>query len=127
MLECLRDLGIGISIDDFGTGYSSLAHLKHLPADELKIDRSFVMDLPGNKDDAAIVRAAIDLAHNLGLTVLAEGVETHSALQWLQAHGCEQAQGFLISQPMPAEEFCAWVRRYEQGAAQSGAGLRIVS
>ncbi|MDP2324068.1 MAG: EAL domain-containing protein [Gammaproteobacteria bacterium] len=127
VLECLRDLGIGISIDDFGTGYSSLAHLKHLPADELKIDRSFVMDLPGNKDDAAIVRAAIDLAHNLGLTVLAEGVETSSALQWLEAHGCEQAQGFLISKPMPAEEFCAWVRRYEKGAAQPGAGLRIVS
>jgi diguanylate cyclase (GGDEF)-like protein len=127
VLECLHDLGIRISIDDFGTGYSSLAQLKHLPADELKIDRSFVMDLPGNKEDAAIVRTAIDLAHNLGLEVLAEGVETHQALQWLQAQGCEQAQGFLISKPMPAEEFCSWVRRYEQEAAGRSAGLRSVS
>ncbi len=127
VLECLRDLGIRISIDDFGTGYSSLAQLKHLPADELKIDRSFVMELPGNKDDAAIVRTAIDLAHNLGLEVLAEGVETQPALQWLKAQGCEQAQGFLISKPMPAEEFCTWVRRYKQDATQPGAGLRIVS
>ena len=89
VLECLRDLGIRIAIDDFGTGYSSLAQIKHLPVDELKIDRSFVMDLPGNDDDAAIVRASIDLAHNLGLEVLAEGVETQPALEWLQAQGCE--------------------------------------
>jgi EAL domain-containing protein (putative c-di-GMP-specific phosphodiesterase class I) len=127
VLECLRDLGIRISIDDFGTGYSSLAQLKHLPADELKIDRSFVMELPGNREDAAIVRTAIDLAHNLGLQVLAEGVEAQQALQWLKAHGCEQAQGFLISKPMPAEEFCAWVRRYEQEAAERLPGLRSVS
>jgi EAL domain-containing protein (putative c-di-GMP-specific phosphodiesterase class I) len=127
VLDCLRDLGIRISIDDFGTGYSSLAQLKHLPADELKIDRSFVMDLPGNRADAAIVRTAIDLAHNLGLEVLAEGVETHQALQWLQAQGCEQAQGFLISKPMPAEDFCAWVRRYERDVADRSAGLRSVS
>jgi len=127
VLECLRDLGIRISIDDFGTGYSSLAQLKHLPADELKIDRSFVMELPGNKEDAAIVRTAIDLAHNLDLQVLAEGVETPQALQWLKTHGCEQAQGFLISKPMPAEEFFAWVRRYEQEAAERLPGLRSVS
>lgn len=127
VLDCLRDLGIRISIDDFGTGYSSLAQLKHLPADELKIDRSFVMDLPGNNKDAAIVRAAIDLAHHLGLEVLAEGVETHQALQWLQAQGCEQAQGFLISKPMPAEDFCAWVRRYERNAAERSTSLRSVS
>ncbi|MEO8223640.1 MAG: EAL domain-containing protein [Gammaproteobacteria bacterium] len=113
VLECLRDLGIRISIDDFGTGYSSLAQIKHLPVDELKIDKSFVMELPGNLDDAAIVRTAIDLGHNLGLEVLAEGVETQAALQWLQAQNCEQAQGFLISKPMPAEQFCAWVRSYE--------------
>ncbi len=127
VLECLRDLGIRIAIDDFGTGYSSLAQIKHLPVDELKIDRSFVMDLPGNSDDAAIVRASIDLAHDLGLEVLAEGVETRPALEWLQAQGCEQAQGFLISKPMPAEQFSAWVRGYEKDGARPGTALRIVS
>jgi diguanylate cyclase (GGDEF)-like protein len=127
VLQCLRDLGIRISIDDFGTGYSSLAQLKNLPVDELKIDRSFVMDLPANRDDAAIVRLAIDLAHNLGLEVLAEGVETASALQWLRAAGCEQAQGFLIGKPMPAEQFSAWVRRYEQDTTRPLAALRAVS
>ncbi len=127
VLQCLRDLGIRISIDDFGTGYSSLAQLKHLPVDELKIDRSFVMDLPGNRDDAAIVRLAIGLAHNLGLEVLAEGVETAPALQWLRAEGCEQAQGFLIGKPMPAEKFSAWVRNYEQDSARPLAALRSVS
>jgi diguanylate cyclase (GGDEF)-like protein len=127
VLECLRDLGIRISIDDFGTGYSSLAQLKSLPANELKIDRSFVMELPANSDDAAIVRTAIDLAHNLGMEVIAEGVETQGALQWLKASGCEQAQGYLISKPMPAEDFCAWVRRYEQDIAAPLASLRVVS
>ena len=127
VLECLRDLGIRIAIDDFGTGYSSLAQIKHLPVDELKIDRSFVMDLPGNEDDAAIVRASIDLAHNLGLEVLAEGVETQPALDWLQAQGCEQAQGFLISKPMPAEQFSAWVRSHERDETQPGTVLRIAS
>jgi diguanylate cyclase (GGDEF)-like protein len=127
VLECLRDLGIRISIDDFGTGYSSLAQIKHLPVDELKIDRSFVKDLPGNGDDAAIVRASIDLAHDLGLEVLAEGVETWPALEWLQAQGCEQAQGFLISKPMPADQFSAWVRSYEKDGTRAGTVLRIVS
>lgn len=127
VLECLRDLGIRIAIDDFGTGYSSLAQIKHLPVDELKIDKSFVIDLPGNGDDAAIVRASIDLAHNLGLEVLAEGVETRPALEWLRAQGCEQAQGFLISKPMPAEQFSDWVRRYEEDETRPGAVLRIAS
>jgi diguanylate cyclase (GGDEF)-like protein len=127
VLECLKDLGIRISIDDFGTGYSSLAQIKHLPVNELKIDRSFVRDLPGNSDDAAIVRASIDLAHDLGLEVLAEGVETWPALEWLKAQGCEQAQGFLISKPMPADQFSAWVRSYEEDETRPGTVLRIVS
>jgi len=127
VLECLRDLGIQVSIDDFGTGYSSLAQIKHLPVDELKIDRSFVMELPGNGDDAAIVRASIDLAHNLGLEVLAEGVETRAALDWLRAQGCERAQGFLISRPMPAEQFGTWVRNYERDVSSPGAALRAAS
>jgi EAL domain-containing protein (putative c-di-GMP-specific phosphodiesterase class I) len=112
VLQCLRDLGNRISIDDFGTGYSSLAQIRHLPVDELKIDRSFVAGLPESTQDAAIVRSTVDLAHSLGLEVVAEGVETPSALDWLTAQGCERAQGFLISRPMPAEDFAPWVRRY---------------
>ncbi len=113
VLECLREMGIKVSIDDFGTGYSSLAQIKNLPVDELKIDRSFVMELPDNRADAAIVHAAIELGHSLGLEVLAEGIETQDALDWLTAQGCERAQGYLISRPMPAEGFCKWVARYK--------------
>lgn len=112
VLQCLRDLGVRVSIDDFGTKYSSLVQLKRLPVDELKIDRAFVMELPQDRDDAAIVRSTLDLAHRLGLEVVAEGVESVAALDWLAAHGCERAQGFYISRPMPAEAFGAWVRRY---------------
>ena len=112
ILECLRDIGVRIAVDDFGTGYSSLALIKRLPVDELKIDRSFVTHLPGDSKDRAIVGAAIDLAHNLGLQVVAEGVETQAGLAWLAENGCEQAQGFLIARPMPVEEFPAWARNY---------------
>ena len=118
ILECLRDLGIRIAVDDFGTGYSSLSLIKRLPVDELKIDRSFVTNLPDDKDDVAIVRAAIDLAHNLGLQVLAEGVETQAGLDWLVESGCEQAQGYLISKPMPAEQFSDWVKNYAADGAR---------
>ncbi len=113
VLECLREIGIKVSIDDFGTGYSSLAQIKNLPADEVKIDRSFIMDLPGNRADVAIVRASVELGHSLGLEVLAEGVETQEALDWLTAQGCERAQGYLIARPMPAESFPAWVKQYK--------------
>jgi diguanylate cyclase (GGDEF)-like protein len=112
VLQCLRDLGVRISIDDFGTGYSSLAQLKTLPVDEVKIDRSFVMGLPDNREDAAIVRAAVDLAHDLGLEVVAEGVESVDTQRWLAALGCERAQGFWFSRPMPAAAFVGWVNRY---------------
>jgi diguanylate cyclase (GGDEF)-like protein len=112
IIECLRDLGIRIAVDDFGTGYSSLSLIKHLPVDELKIDRSFVTNLPTDTDDVAIVSASIGLAHNLGLQVTAEGVETTAGLAWLGQNGCEQAQGYLIAKPMPAEEFLAWTRSY---------------
>ncbi|CAG0940906.1 putative signaling protein [Gammaproteobacteria bacterium] len=120
VLECLRDLGVRVSIDDFGTKYSSLAQLKRLPVDELKIDRTFVMELPQDRDDAAIVRSTLDLAHSLSLEVVAEGVESPAALQWLAAHGCERAQGFHISRPMPAEAFGNWVRRYGSNAEHAG-------
>jgi diguanylate cyclase (GGDEF)-like protein len=112
VLQCLRDIGVRISIDDFGTGYSSLAQIKRLPVDELKIDRSFVMSLPDSTADAAIVHLAVDLAHRMGLKVVAEGVETQAALDWLATQGCEQAQGYLIARPMPAETFGTWVASY---------------
>ncbi len=127
VLQCIRELGVRISVDDFGTGYSSLGQIRNLPVDELKIDRSFIRELPDNLDDAAIVRTAIDLASHLDLTVLAEGVESASALVWLQAHGCQQAQGFMISKPMPASEFCAWVRNYDRDECRPSAVLRRAS
>jgi diguanylate cyclase (GGDEF)-like protein len=109
-LQALHSMGVRLSIDDFGTGHSSLAYLKKLPVDELKIDRSFVMHLDGDEDDAAIVRATIDLAHNMGLRVVAEGVETDAVLQRLLALGCDEAQGYLFSRPLPADEFAFWLR-----------------
>lgn len=112
VLQCLRDLGVRISIDDFGTGHSSLAKLKYLPVDELKIDHSFVTELPDNRKDIAIVRATIELAHNLGIEVLAEGIETRPAMRWLTEQGCERGQGFLISRPMPAETFSRWASHF---------------
>lgn len=112
VLQCLRDLGTRIAIDDFGTGHSSLERIKNLPIDELKIDRSFVKELPDNRKDVAIVRATIDLAHNLGMEVIAEGVESRPAMQWLASQGCEKAQGFFISRPMPAETFSQWVNHF---------------
>ena len=93
-----------LSIDDFGTGYSSLANLKRLPVDGIKIDKSFVIDMPHDASDAAIVRSTIDLAHNLGLRVVAEGVESHQAWTRLDELGCDLAQGFYVSRPLPASD-----------------------
>ncbi len=99
----LHDMGISLSLDDFGTGYSSLNHLKRLPIDLLKIDQSFVRDLTIGSDDAAIVKAIISLAHNLQLSVIAEGVETEAQLEYLQKNGCDEIQGYYISRPVTAE------------------------
>jgi EAL domain-containing protein (putative c-di-GMP-specific phosphodiesterase class I) len=112
ILQCLRDLGIKISVDDFGTGHASMAHIRNLPVDELKIDTAFIAELPDNRKDVAIVRATIELAHSLDIEVLAEGVESRPAMRWLANMGCERAQGFLISRPMPAETFSQWVEHY---------------
>ncbi|HLM07886.1 MAG TPA: EAL domain-containing protein [Blastococcus sp.] len=102
VLQRLRDLGVRLSIDDFGTGYSSMAYLRRLPVDELKIDRSFVLGMCTSQQDAVLVRTAIDLGHNLGLTVVAEGVEGPEHVDALRALGCDIAQGFHYARPMPA-------------------------
>ena len=107
-LNKLSGLGFKLSIDDFGTGYSSLAYLKRLPVDELKIDKSFVMSMVEDLDDAKIVRSTIDLAHNLGLTVVAEGVENAKVWDALRDLECDEAQGYHMGKPMPANEFNAW-------------------
>jgi diguanylate cyclase (GGDEF)-like protein len=109
-LERLHAMGVELSIDDFGTGYSSLAYLKRLPVDELKIDKSFVMNMERDADDAKIVRSTIDLGHNIGLRVVAEGVESKMVWDLLARMGCDQAQGYYMSKPIPADEFAAWAR-----------------
>jgi diguanylate cyclase (GGDEF)-like protein/PAS domain S-box-containing protein len=114
-LGLLKAMGLKISVDDFGTGYSSLGHLKELPIDKLKIDRSFVHDLPVNRDSAAITRAIIQMGHSLGLTVVAEGVETEAQRAFLADQGCDELQGLLIGAPLSAADFEAWVRARQGG------------
>ena len=111
-LNRLNECGFKLSIDDFGTGYSSLAYLKRLPVNQLKIDKSFVMAMEKVDGDAMIVRSTIDLAHNLSLTVVAEGVENAVVYNLLKKLGCDQAQGYLISKPMPAADYTAWRERW---------------
>lgn len=108
-LEHIAAMGINITIDDFGTGYSSLSYLKRLPANAVKIDKSFVIGMVQDPNDAAIVRTSVDLAHNLGLKVVAEGVESQDVMQLLGEQGCDSAQGFYISRPLPADEFFTWL------------------
>jgi diguanylate cyclase (GGDEF)-like protein len=117
-LERLHGLGFKLSIDDFGTGYSSLAYLKRLPVNELKIDKSFVLNMESDLDDAKIVRSVIDLAHNLGLSVVAEGVETAKAWKMLQALGCDESQGYLIARPMPLDDYARWLDDWSAPAVQ---------
>jgi len=108
-LERLRELELRLSIDDFGTGYSSLAYLKRLPVEEIKIDKSFVLDMDNDVDDEKIVRSTIDLGLIMDLEVIAEGVETETALNRLREYGCHFAQGYFIARPMPKEKFEQWL------------------
>lgn len=110
VLRELHAMGIRLSVDDFGTGYSSLAYLRRLPIDEIKIDRSFVQGMGTDLSDLAIVRAIVDLGHSLGLRVVAEGVEEEAARDALREMSCDEAQGFLISRPMPVDRFEAWLQ-----------------
>jgi diguanylate cyclase (GGDEF)-like protein len=108
-LRALKEMGVHISIDDFGTGYSSLSYLKRFPLDTLKVDRSFIKEIPADQDSAEITKAIIAMAHSLKLRVLAEGVETEEQLAFLHEHGCEVLQGFLYSRPLPYEDLVRFV------------------
>jgi len=111
-LEKLHATGVELSIDDFGTGYSSLAYLKRLPVDELKIDKSFVINMESDADDAKIVRSTIDLGHNMGLRVVAEGIETEEAWHLLARMGCDQGQGYFMSRPIAAAQLVEWIANW---------------
>jgi EAL domain-containing protein (putative c-di-GMP-specific phosphodiesterase class I) len=114
LMRELHAMGIRLSIDDFGTGYSSLSSLRKLPLDEIKIDKSFVMGLEHSGDDKTIVRSIVDLGVNLGLDVVAEGVENGRTWQILRRMGCTQVQGYYLTRPIPAEDFPAWLAEYHQ-------------
>lgn len=111
MLKRLAAIGMRFSIDDFGTGYSSLHYLSRLPVSEIKIDKSFVVDMVANDNDAMIVRTAIDLGHNLGLKMVAEGVESEEILTGLKALGCDAVQGYHICYPLSETYFSSWVKQ----------------
>lgn len=110
-LEGLAAVGVRMALDDFGTGFSGLSRLKHFPIHTVKIDRSFIRDIRNDTNDAVIVASTISLAHNLGLTVVAEGVETKDQLVHLKAAGCDQVQGFYLQRPAPAESIVAILQK----------------
>jgi predicted signal transduction protein with EAL and GGDEF domain len=109
VMEKLSEIGVALSIDDFGTGYSSLSHLKRLPIQEIKVDRSFVKNMLADPNDAMIVRATVELGKNLGLRVVAEGVEDRETWDLLRSFGCDEAQGYFFSKPLRREEFQRWL------------------
>ena len=114
--EQLQNMDERLSIDDFGTGYSSLAYLQRLPVVEIKADRSFVMAMCTAKEDAVIVRSIIDLAHNLGVKVVAEGVEDQATMDLLNEYGCDEAQGYYISRPVPSDALMSWLESSSFGS-----------
>jgi EAL domain-containing protein (putative c-di-GMP-specific phosphodiesterase class I) len=125
-LDRLSQIGLTLSVDDFGTGYSSLANLKRLPVDVIKIDKSFVMEMAVDASDAAIVRSTIDLAHNLGLRVVAEGVESEDAWRQLEELGCDYAQGFYLSRPLPSDAATRLIRDRGTARVVRPPALRVV-
>jgi diguanylate cyclase (GGDEF)-like protein len=114
----LRAMGVKLSIDDFGTGYSSISYMQRFPISDLKIDRSFVQDIPSNADNVEITKAIIALAHGLNIEVVAEGVETHAQMEFLARHGCDRAQGHLIEHALPAPDFERWLHQRRNISAQ---------
>jgi diguanylate cyclase (GGDEF)-like protein len=126
-LDRLHALGIRLAVDDFGTGYSSLTYLKRMPVDELKIDKSFVLGMTENRDDEMIVRSTIDLAHNMGLKVVAEGVETEATMQRLADLHCDLAQGFHLSRPLPPERLEAWLDNWSEAHGGGTLAAQIAS
>src|SRR5207302_927235 len=110
-----RDIGVQMSIDDFGTGHSSLVQLKRLPVNQIKIDKSFVREMTKNENDAVIVRSTIELGHNLGLSVVAEGVEDQATWDALTALGCDEGQGFLLSPGVPPADLVRWLAGWAAG------------
>jgi EAL domain-containing protein (putative c-di-GMP-specific phosphodiesterase class I) len=123
----LRALGVRIAVDDFGTGYSSLSYLRELPIDELKLDRSFVQPMAGDARAAAIVRSTIDLAHALGMTMVAEGVEDEETADRLAGSACDTVQGFFYSQALPAAQLESWVDRWHTLVRPPAAPLRLAA
>jgi EAL domain-containing protein (putative c-di-GMP-specific phosphodiesterase class I) len=119
VLSDLHEMGVEVSIDDFGTGHSSLSRLRELRIDEIKIDRSFVMNMSHSDNDAVIVRSTIDLGRNLGLRVVAEGIEDEMALHRLATLGCDVAQGYHLSRPLPAADVHDWFKWYQREALGS--------
>ncbi|MCJ2074875.1 EAL domain-containing protein, partial [Methylobacterium sp. E-016] len=115
-LHRLRELGVRVSMDDFGTGYSSLSYLRSFPFDKIKIDRSFVKDLSGRPDGDAIIRAIAGLGRSLGMTTVAEGVETPEQMQRIREEGCTDVQGYLISRPIPADDLMSFLASYKAEA-----------
>ena len=122
ILSRLRDIGVHISVDDFGTGYSSLAYLQEFPIDELKLDRSFIVNMGTDARSLAIVKSVIDLAHSLGLRIVAEGVEDERAALLLGRSGCDEAQGYFFSRPLPISDLDDWLASYEVQALAVVAG-----
>ena len=114
----LKIMGVRLSIDDFGTGYSSLSYLKRFEVDKLKIDQSFIRDLATDPEDAAIVRAIIQMAHSLGLKTIAEGVETQDVLDHLRLFHCDETQGYFHARPLPADDFVAFFQARLAGQTQ---------
>ena len=124
VLKQLRDLGVHVSIDDFGTGYSSLAYFKNIPANELKIDKSFVINMLEDAGDMQIVRAVLELARSFGLSVTAEGVEDASTATELRALGCDELQGYYYSKPLPQRDFVTWLENYSQESTVAASAAR---